>query len=60
MITEQERTQHEAIKSILKQAILSNQNLNDYQKQMVKDNIDIAAQQADWIVDMMRMCGYLR
>ncbi len=39
MITEQERMQHEAIKSALKQAILSNQNLNDYQKQMVINNV---------------------
>ncbi len=60
MITEKERMQREAIKSILEQAILSNPNLTDYQKRMAIDNIDRAAQQADWIVDMMRMCGYLR
>ena len=60
MITEQERMQREAIKAILKRALLSDPNLTDYQKQMAIDNIDRAAQQADWIVDMMRMCGYLQ
>ena len=60
MITEQDRMQREAIKTILKQVLLSDPNLTDYQKQMAIDNIDRAAQQADWIIDMMRMCGYLR
>ena len=60
MITEQERVQHETIKAILKQALLSNPNLTDLQKQRAIDNIDRAAQQADWIIEMMRMCGYLR
>ena len=44
---------------MLKQAIDTNPNLTMEQRQIVKDNIDIAAQKADWIIDMMRMCGYL-
>ncbi len=59
MITEQEKYKHEAIKTLLKQAIQNNPNLNPFQKQTAMDNIDRAAQQADWIIEMMRMCGYL-
>lgn len=59
MITDQERYRNEAIKVLLKQAIQANPNLNSIQKQMVINNIE-RAQQADWIVEMMRMSGYLR
>ena len=60
MITEQERCRNEAIKELLKQAVQANPNLNSNQKQMAINNIERAAQQADWIVEMMRMSGYLR
>ena len=60
MITEQERCRNEAIKELLKQAVQANPNLNLNQKQKAVDNIERAAQQADWIVEMMRMSGYLR
>lgn len=59
MTTPQEQLQHEAIKTLLKQAIQSNPNLTLHQKQIACENIDRAARQADWIVDMMRMCGWL-
>ena len=58
-MTEQEHVQHEAIKTLLKQAILSNPNLSVAQKHSAMDNIDRAANQADWITEMLRMCGYL-
>ena len=55
----QELAQHEAIKKLLKQAIDNNPNLTPMQKTIAKINIDTAAQQADWIMEMLRMCGYL-
>ncbi len=60
MITNEERCRNKAIKELLKQAIQANPNLNSLQKQMGINNIERAAQQADWIIEMMRMSGYLR
>lgn len=59
MPIEQEKIQHEMIKELLKQAIQKNPNLTDLQKQLAIERIDYAARQADWVMDMMRMCGYL-
>ena len=59
MIIEQEKYEHEAIKAVLKQAIQNNPNLDPFQKKTAMDNIDRAAQQADWIIEMLRMCEYL-
>ena len=59
-MTTQEQLQHEAIKDLLKQAIQSNPNLSLYQKQVACENIDRAAMQADWILEIARMCGWLR
>ena len=53
MITEQEKLQHEAIKALMKQTVLANPKLTDYQKRMAIDNIDRAAQKADWIIEMI-------
>ena len=60
MTTPQERLQHEAIKNLLKQVIQSNPNLTHHQKQMAMNNIDLAAMNADWIVEMLKMCGWLK
>ncbi|MBR0308452.1 MAG: hypothetical protein IJH92_06125 [Mogibacterium sp.] len=57
---QQESLQHELIKELLKQAIQSNSSLTDSQKQVATHNLDRAAKQADWIVNMMRACGYLK
>ena len=54
-----EQAQHEAIKALLKQAVDNNPNLSELQKYPAKQRIDIAAQQADWIMEMLRQCGYL-
>ena len=59
-MTANELAQHEAIKVLLKQAVENNPNLTQQQKMIAKNNIDIAAKQADWIIEMLRMCGYLR
>ena len=60
MTTSQEHLKHETIKTLLKQAIQSNSNLTHHQKQMAMNNIDKAAMKADWIVEMMKMCGWLK
>ena len=54
-----EQAQHEAIKDLLKQAVDNNPNLSELQKHLAKQRIDSAAQQADWIMEMLRQCGYL-
>ena len=59
-MTANELAQHEAIKVLLKQAVENNPNLTQQQKMIAKNNIDIAAKQADWIIEMLRKCGYLR
>ena len=58
-MTPTETAQHEAIKALFKQAIDNNPNLTQQQKMVAKNNIDVAAQQADWIMEMMKLCGYL-
>ena len=60
MMTANELAQHEAIKVLLKQAVENNSHLMQQQKMIAKNNIDVAAQQADWIIEMLRICGYLR
>ena len=57
---EQEQIQHEAIKTLLKQAVQSNPDLTPVQKQIACENIDRAALQADWIVEIARACGWLK
>lgn len=59
-MNEQEKLQHEAIKNLLKQEILNNPNLTTFQKQTAIDKLDLAAKQADWILEMLRMCGYVQ
>ncbi len=59
-MNEQEKLQHEAIKNLLKQEILNNPNLSTFQKQTAIDRLDLAAKQADWILEMLRMCGYVQ
>ena len=54
-----EQIQLESFKALLKQIVQSNPNLTFTQKQIAMERIDFATQGADWIVDMMRMCGYI-
>lgn len=58
-MNENERLQHEAVKNALKNAVINNQSLNSLQKQQALNNIDQAAQKADWIVEILRQCGYI-
>lgn len=60
MMNPKELAQHEAIKALFKQAVENNPNLTPAQITIAMNNIDAAAQQADWIMEMLRMCGYLK
>lgn len=55
----EEYSEHEAIKRMLKQIIDNNCQLTEEQKLIAKQNVDIASQQADWIIEILRACGYL-
>lgn len=59
-MNEQEKLQHDAIKYLLKQEILNNPNLSTFQKKTAIDRLDLAAKQADWILEMLKMCGYVQ
>ena len=59
-MTPNELAQHEAIKALLKQAVDNDPNLTEPQKLLVKQRIDVAAQQTDWVMWILRQCGYLR
>lgn len=58
-MNEREKLEHEAIKNLLKMSVLNNNSLSIEQKKQAMNNIDQAAQQADWIIYMMKMCGYI-
>jgi hypothetical protein len=58
-MNEKEKIEHEIIKNALKMGVLNNPRVSDAQKQQVFENIDRAAMQADWIVEILRKCGYL-
>ena len=51
--------QHEYIKSILKQAIDNNPYLTPYDKEIQKARIDVAAEQADRIENLLSLIKYL-
>lgn len=59
-MTPAKQAHHEAIKSLLKQAVDNNPNLSSFQKQIVKQRIDVASQQTNWIMENLRQCGYLQ
>ena len=56
----QEQAQHEAFKKTIKGFIMNNNNLNFYQKQQAINSIDAVAQEADLLVEMLRMCGFIQ
>ena len=58
-MNEKEQIEHEAIKYVLKMAVINNTSLSPIQKQQAMDRIDEAAKQADWIVNILRQCGYI-
>lgn len=58
-MNENEQIEHELIKNTLKLAIMNNRNLSSFQKQQAVSNIDKAAQQADWIIELIKRCGYI-
>ena len=56
----QEQAQHEAFKKTIKAFIMNNNNLSSFQKQQAVNRIDAAAQEADLLVEMLRMCGFIQ
>lgn len=59
-MTDEEIRQHETIKELLKQVVDFNPNIPVWQKQLVKQRIDVSAQQADWILEIFKQNGWLR
>lgn len=57
---ELEKIEHEIVKNVLKMSVMNNTSLSHYQKQQAINNIDRAAQQADWVIEMLKMCGYIK
>lgn len=51
--------EHEAIKNVIKMGVINNSCLTAVQKQQALDNVDKAAKQADWFVELLRRCGYI-
>ncbi len=51
---------HEIVKNVLKMSVMNNVQLSQHQKQQALNNIDMAAQQADWVMEMLKMCGYIK
>ena len=58
-MNEREMIEHEIIKNALKMGVMNNPSSNTIQKQQALNNIDRAAQQADWFVELMRQCRYI-
>lgn len=58
-MNDKEMIEHELIKNVIKMGIINNQSLNLVQKQEAMNRVDIAAQKADWFVELLRQCGYL-
>lgn len=56
----QEQLEHEAIKSMLKLIISNNTQLSNEQKQIAMNNVEMASHQADWLVEILKTCGYLK
>ncbi|MCR4991200.1 MAG: hypothetical protein K6A38_10110 [Lachnospiraceae bacterium] len=55
----EESLYHEALKNLLKMAVINNCRMNDYQKRCAMENIDRAAKQAEWITNLLKSGGYL-
>jgi len=45
---------------MFKLAVYRNNKLSQEQKQFAMNRIDAAACQADWIIQILKECGYLR
>lgn len=58
-MNEKEIIEHEAIKNVIKMGIMNNKNLTEAQKHQAINNIDMAAKQADWFVELLRQSGYI-
>lgn len=59
-MNEYEKLQRETIKNLMKMVVINNQNLDSCQKQMAIERIDEAATKADWVMEVLTRCGYVR
>lgn len=59
-MNEYENLQRETIKNLMKMVVINNQNLDSCQKQMAIERIDEAATKADWVMEVLTRCGYVR
>lgn len=57
---ELEKINKELVKNVLKMSVMNNVSLSQSQKQQAINNIDRAAQQADWVMEVLKMCGYVK
>lgn len=55
-----EKINQELVKNVLKMSVMNNVSLSQSQKQQAINNIDRAAQQADWVMEVLKMCGYVK
>ena len=55
---ELEKIQQEAIKNVFKIYIMNCPNMSAYQKQQAMNRLDDADKKADWIIEMLKRCGY--
>ena len=54
-----EKVEHELLKNALKLGVINNPRLSEYQKHQVVQNIDAASTKADWILEIIKACGYV-
>lgn len=59
-MNEYEKLQRETIKNLMKMVVINNQKLDSCQKQMAIKRIDEAATKADWLMEVLTQCGYIR
>lgn len=52
--------EHEIIKKALKMSVMNNVYLSHDQKQLIIDDIERAAQHADWIINTAKQFGCFR
>jgi len=55
----EKKIEQEVIINVIKMGIMNNQNLSYDQKIQAINNVDRAAKQADWFMELLRKCGYI-
>lgn len=58
-MTEKEKLEHELILNAIKVGIMNSRSLSDVQKYNALNKLDEDAHKADWLMEVLRACGYL-